>query len=227
MEETFDVKELLKMLKKYLFLILLFGIMGGGISGAVTYFFVTPLYQTSTQLVVGRPNMEHGITSTEISGSIQLINTFNQVIVSPRILDQVIDTLELGITAEQLKDRVDARNALNSQVMVLTVLHENPEIARDIANLTAEVFSKEIADIMNFDNVIVLAPALTPTSPASPNVIMNILLGATAGIITGILLAFIIVFSDQTVKTENELAALTGFPILGSIQTIRTKDLKI
>lgn len=226
MEETIDVKQLLKMLKKYLFLFLLFGVIGGGMSGAVTHFFVTPLYQASTQLVVGRPNAEHGISSTEISGNIQLINTFNQIIVSPRILDQVIDTLDLGMSAEQLKGRIDARNASNSQVMVLTVLHENPELARDIANLSAEVFSEEIADIMNFDNVIILAPALTPMSPVSPNITMNVALGIIAGMITGILLAFLFVFLDQTVKTEEELAALTGLPILGSIQTIKKKDMK-
>jgi len=226
MEETFGLQELLKIVKKYLFLFLLLGIIGGGGSGAVTHFFVTPLYQASTQLVVGRPNTEHGITSTEISGNIQLINTFNQIIVSPRILEQVIDTLGLEESAEQLKEHIDARNASNSQVMVLTVLHENPERAKDIANLTAEVFSEEIADIMNFDNVIVLAPALTPTSPVSPNIIMNVVLGFTGGVITGILLAFLFVFLDQTVKTEGELAALTALPILGSIQTIRKKDMK-
>ena len=227
MEETIGAKELLKMLRKYMFLFILLGIVGAGISGAVTHFFVTPLYRTSTQLVVGRPNAEHGISSTEISGNIQLINTFNQIIVSPRILNQVIDTLGLEESAEQLKGRLDARNASNSQVMVLTVLYENPKLARDIANLTAEVFSEEIADIMNFDNVIVLAPALIPTSPVSPNITMNIVLGFTAGVMTGIMLAFLFVFLDQTVKTEDELVALTDLPVLGSIQIITAKDMKV
>lgn len=227
MQETIGLKELLKILKKYMFLLIILGIVGAGTSKLITHFFVTTLYQASTQLVVGSSNMEHGVSSTEIAGNIQLINTFSQIIISPRILDQVIYTLNLDESASVLKNNIDARNVSNSQVMALTVLHRDPVLASDIANLTTEIFAYEIADIMNFTNVIVLAPATVPISPVSPNTTLNMALGFIAGVITGILIMFLFVFLDQTVKTEDEVAELTGLPILGSIQTTTVKDMKI
>jgi len=226
MEETIDLQELFKILKKRLLLIVTLAIVAAAASGAFTMFFMTPIYQTSTQLVVSRSDIDNVVTNAEITGNIQLMNSFNQIIVSPRILDEVVERLTLDESGRDLAGRMESRNATNSQVMVLTVRHEDPEYARDIANVTAIVFAQELPDIMNFDNVSILAAADLPTSPVSPRTTMNVALGLVVGAMSGIFLAFLLEFLDKTVKTEEEVRALTGLPVLGVIQAITPKDIK-
>jgi len=228
MEETIDLQELFKILKKRLLLIVVLGMVSASISGVFTMFFVTPIYQTSTELVVSRADMDVAISNNEINANIQMINTFNHIARSPAILDQVVERLSLeGETGRSLAGRVDSRNATNSQVMVVTVRHEDPIVAYEIANMTATVLTQEIPDLVNFDNIRILAPAHIPSSPVSPNILMNVALGLVVGAMSGIFLAFLLDFLDKTVKTEEEIVALIGLPVLGTIQLITAKDMRI
>ena len=74
MEDAIDLQELFQILKKHLVLIVAIAVVAITISGAFTLFFVTPIYQTSTQLVlVPRVNMDTPLTQGEISTNIQMI----------------------------------------------------------------------------------------------------------------------------------------------------------
>ena len=223
MEETIDLQELLQMLKKRLRLIALFMIFATIISGLFTHYLIVPIYQASTQLVVSRSDMDHTVTSAEISGINQLMSTFNQIMLSPRILDQVVE--ELGISSGSLRGNMEARN--ESQVLILTVRHEDPELARDIANTTAEIFARDVPDIMNFDNISILAPALTPNNPVSPRLMMNAGIGFIIGTMSGIFLAFLLEFLDKTVKNEQDVKQLINIPVLGMIPAITPEDVKV
>jgi len=225
MEETIDLQELFQILKKRLRLVIVLALIAMAISGAVTHYLITPIYQASTQLVVSRSDADLMITGAEITGINQIMSTFTQVILSPRILDQVIAELGLSETPSSLEGRMEARNA--SQVLILTVRHENPESAYNIANKTAEIFAHDIPDILNFDNVSILAPALLPRNPVSPRLVMNIVIGFVVGAMIGMFLAFLLEFLDKTVKTEQDVEKLVNLPVLGMIPAMTADDFKV
>ena len=226
MDETIDLQDLFLILKKRSLLIIILAFLGMGIGGAITHYFMIPIYQTSTQLIVSRPNDETLITVSEISANIQLINTYNDILVSPAILNQVIDELNLATTSNVLRGKMTARNASNSQVITLTIQHESPTLARDIADKTAEIFSYDVRDIMNVDNVSILAPAQVPSSPVSPRLLVNLGIGFAGGITVAIFLAFLLMFLDKTVKTEQEVEKLLNIPVFGMIPLITQEDIK-
>ena len=227
MEDAIDLQELLLILKKRLRMIAVFAIIATIISGVFTHFFIIPIYQASTQLVVSRSDIEHTVTSAEISGINQLMNTFNQIMVSPRILDHVVEELNLNESSSSLRGRMESRNAVNSQVLILTVKHRDPVRAHDIANKTAEIFARDIPDIMNFDNVSILAPAQIPNNPVSPRLMMNAGIGFLIGTLTGIFVAFLMDFLDKTIKTEQEVEKLTSLPVLGMIPIMTPEDFRV
>ena len=65
-EETIDLQELLQILKKRLLLIVILALTATIISGAYTHFFVTPIYQTSTQMIVSNLDDDNPITTSDI-----------------------------------------------------------------------------------------------------------------------------------------------------------------
>ncbi|MBT2723998.1 YveK family protein [Bacillus sp. ISL-46] len=223
MEETISLKELLETLKKRLLLIVSITLIAAIVSGVVSYFFLTPTYQASTQILVNQKSKEQSLYSTsEVQTNLQLINTYNVIITSPAILDKVSEELDLNMTAAQLKEKITVGSEKDSQVVNLLVQDPNAEVAAQIANKTAEVFKKEIANIMNVDNVSILAKADVTENPApiKPRPLLNVAIAIVVGLMAGVGLSFLLEYFNNTIKNEQDVEKVLGLPILGVIATI-------
>ncbi|MGG3478586.1 Wzz/FepE/Etk N-terminal domain-containing protein [Peribacillus frigoritolerans] len=222
MEETISINDIFKTLKKRWKLIMLLTLIAALVSGSISYFLLTPVYQSSTQILVNQKQSENQLDSTQIRSNIDMINTYSVIIKSPAILDKVIDELELNQSVDQLSQKITINSQENSQVFSLTVQDSNPAKAVEIANTVSETFQKEIKDIMNVDNVSVLAKAeiMENPTPVKPNPLMNIAIALVVGLMAGVGLAFLLEYIDNTIKDENDIERLLELPILGSIQKI-------
>jgi capsular exopolysaccharide synthesis family protein len=97
-------------------------------------------------------------------------------------------------------------------------------LARDAEN-NGKVYSqinqrqKEInlTGMLKANNVRILDRATPPRSPVSPLLSVNLPVGAVAGLIFGLLLAFTIESLDNTVKSPEAAEELVGAPLLGVI----------
>jgi capsular polysaccharide biosynthesis protein len=229
MEETISIQEFFKILRKRIVLIVSVSILAVTLAGVVSYFFLTPIYQASTQILITQQKYGEGqFNSQDIEANIQLINTYNVIIKSPAILSKVIKSLDLDTTPDLLEKKIKVNSAQNSQVVDISV--EDPELykAVDIANTTADVFQKEIRTLMNIDNVSILSPAvhLKNSSPLKPNPILNITIAAVIGMMIGVGIAFLLEYLNTTIKTERDIEDLLAVPILGLVSPITDKDLK-
>ncbi|TCN24158.1 YveK family protein [Mesobacillus foraminis] len=223
MEETISLKELLQSLRKRLVMIMGITLTAVIVSGVISFFFLTPIYQASTQILVNQKKSEQSMYNpSEVQTNLQLINTYNVIIKSPAILNEVAKELNLDITAQQLNEKIIIGSENQSQVVNISVQDENPETAAAIANTIAKVFENEIVEIMNVDNVSVLAEAtvIEGQSPVKPLPILNIAIALVVGLLAGVGLAFLLEYFDNTLKNEQDIEKTLGLPILGSISVI-------
>ncbi|CAH0236774.1 putative capsular polysaccharide biosynthesis protein YwqC [Peribacillus frigoritolerans] len=192
------------------------------ISGSISYFLLTPVYQSSTQILVNQKQSENQLDSTQIKSNIDMINTYSVIIKSPAILEKVIDDLELEQSVDQLSQKITINSQENSQVFSLTVQDSNPSKAVEIANAVSGTFQKEIKDIMNVDNVSILAKAEVKENPVpvKPSPLLNIAIAVVVGLMAGIGLAFLLEYMDNTIRDEKDIETLLDLPLLGSIQKI-------
>jgi capsular polysaccharide biosynthesis protein len=228
MEETISLKELLGTLKKRLWLILAITIMATLVSGIISYFFLTPIYQASTQILVNQKKSDQAVYNPgEVQTNLQLINTYNVIIKSPAILELVIEELDLNMTAQELSKFVTVGSEKDSQVVNISVQNADKELAVDIANTTAQVFKKEITKIMNIDNVSILAQAndVQTQSPIKPKPPLNIAIALVVGLMAGVGLAFLLEYFDNTVKDAQDIERTLELPVLGVISVIDDKQM--
>ncbi|MCM3763944.1 YveK family protein [Neobacillus niacini] len=229
MEETISLKELFETLKKRLLLIISITAIAGLVSGVVSYFFLTPIYQASTQILVNQAKNDQAFYSpSEVQTNLQLINTYNVIIKSPAILDKVADDLDLGVNARQLNEKINVGSEKDSQVVNISVQDPSPDTAALIANKTAEVFQKEITNIMNVDNVSILAKAEVAEnpSPIKPRPLMNVAIAIVVGLMAGVGIAFLLEYFDNTIKNEQDVEKELELPILGIIAQIDDQKLE-
>src|SRR5699024_6529683 len=229
MEETISLQDLFKTIRKRLSLIAIITVVAMTISGMISFLFMTPIYQASTQILVNQEKDEQSQLSTQdIQANLQLINTYNVIIKSPAVLTEVIENLELDMTVGQLNSNITVNSEQNSQVVNVSVQNADPKLAVDIANMTATVFKEEIVDLMNVDNVNVLAEAemAEKPSPVKPNPKLNIAIAAVVGLMIGVGIAFLLEYLDTTMKTEEDIEEILQLPVLGLISPIPDGELK-
>src|SRR5699024_10885402 len=217
--------ELFDILKKHIRVIILTTVLTAVIAAIYTFFLVTPKYQSSTEMLVSHSSdsTTQNMTQQDINTSIQLINTYSDIIRNDVILDPVIEELDLDMTAKKLRENISVQTENNSHVFSIQVQNENPYHASEIANTTADFFQKEIYENMNVDNVTVISNAVPYTNPISPNNLLNIVIGILLGGMIGIGIVFVFEFTDNTVKSAEYVEETTGWTNLGQI-TVFTKD---
>ncbi|MGM7634660.1 YveK family protein [Bacillus sp. Hm123] len=225
MGETISLRELTNIIWKRVKLILSITILFTLLSGVISYFILTPMYETSTQLLVNQAKTEQQLyDSTAVQTNLQLINTYNDIIKSPAILDKVIANLKLNVKVAELNQRIAVQNETYSQVVNITVQDQDPERATMIANEVATVFQKEIIKIMNVDNVSILAKAegSKEMAPVKPQPLLNIAIGFVIGFMISVALAFLLEYLDQTIKSEQDVEQVLSLPVIGMISEIAT-----
>ncbi|MGG0744656.1 Wzz/FepE/Etk N-terminal domain-containing protein [Priestia megaterium] len=224
MEETISLRDLFQVLRKRIWLIILITIISATISAIISFFVLTPVYQTSTQILVNQAKSEQQLYNVgAVQTNVQLISTYNDIIKSPAVLDKVIDQLNLDSSAQGLSGKIQVTSSENSQVAQITVQDTNAKRATQIANATASVFQKEIPKIMNVDNVSILSKAdLTASkSPVKPQPVLNVAIAVVVGLVLGIGLSFLLEYLDNTIKTEQDIENILGLPVMGVITNIK------
>jgi len=232
MEETISLKEIFEVLKKRLLLIISFVVAAALISALVTFYLITPQYESSSQFIVNQSQEESESASNQfndIRANVEVINTYNVIIKSPAILEDVAGELGEDFTAGKLSEKINVSSAENSQVVTVTATDPDPNMARDIANTTVATFQEKIPDIMSVDNVSILSEAEMNgnPSPVSPKPMLNIAIAIVLGGMIGVGLAFLLEYFDNTIKTEKDIEEKLGVPVLGVISHVSDDDIQV
>ena len=217
--EEIDLKELLEFFKEKISLLLVI-VIGVCLVGCVYGLFIQkPMYRSYTTVILGSDgNNTSSITQSDITLNKNLVNTYAEIVISKRVLNQVIDELKLDMSYESLKDKINVTALNNTEIIKITVNDRNAIQAKNIANVTANYFSKEVVELYNMNNVNILDSATEASSPYNINVVKQFVIYLVIGCVLGAGVLFIIFYFDRTIKSVEQVEQKIKLPILGSVQ---------
>lgn len=228
MEETISLKDIYKTLRSRLKLLILLPVVAMAVAAVVSFFVLTPMYQSSAQILVNQtnPNQEAMISQTDIRTNVEMINTYSVIIKTPYILDQVAAELGLDLTTSELNNMITISSENESQVMNISVENAEPEQAVLLANTIAQVVEQEVPNLMNIENISILSPASLGEnpSPVSPNAMLNMAIAFVVGLMLAVGVAFLLEYLDTTIKTEKDIEEILDMPVLGAISNMDSVD---
>jgi capsular polysaccharide biosynthesis protein len=207
-----DLKEIFKILKRRIGIIILTTIVITILGVLYNKYTTTYLYQSSTRVL--------------IAATAEEMKTLVVMMEDPVIMEKVISETGLRTSPEGLASQISVNIIGNSQVVLLSAVDRNPQMAALIANKTAKIFQKEIEKILNFKHVKLLKEAKENPNPINDNDIRFLTISIFIGLGFGIGLVFFINSLDETVKNDEEIEDLIGLPVIGNISKITKKSLK-
>ena len=160
------------------------------------------------------------MTYNDLTMSQKLVNTYSEIIKSRSISEAVIKQLNLDLTAEELSKKITVSKVNDTEIIRIKVSDTNPETATLLTNTIADVFKKEIKNIMEIDNVSTIDTAQVPECHVKPNKIMNMAIAGVFGMMVSVGLAFILEFLDRTLKIPTDVERQLGLPLIGAIPDI-------
>lgn len=214
-----DLKEVFSALIRKLWLIVLCAALAGSLLLIYTVAFVTPQYQASISVYVNNTDAEGkvGISSSDLATSQKLVETYINILKSNTVLDKVAESVNGGVTAEQIRKMIDSSAMGTTEVFQVKVSNEDPALAAQIANAIAEIAPKEIANIVEGSSARIVDYAKVPEAPHTPSIMKNTVLGAFMGILAAMAVIVLTVLLDVRVKSEADLRKLSDAPVLGVI----------
>lgn len=224
--EELDLKELLEMFWHKKLQIILIILIFIGIGVIYTMGFVSPVYSSSTTLVLagsgsGTSNTnqvsEGSITTTDITINSKLVSTYSELVKSNNVLRQVIANLGIDIDENDLRKNVSVTSVKDTELIKITVTNANATYAAQVANEIAKVFTEKVGEIYNINNVHVVDEAEVSNVPSNINHTKDVMIFAFIGVVIAVIYVLLANLLDTTIKSSEEIEKYIKLPVLASI----------
>ena len=148
MDQAVSFDFFIRLVRKYWRAIVSFTVVGLIVAAGLTFFVITPKYQSSVQILVNRKNTN---AATEYAGQqadVQMITTYKELIAGQVVLKPAKQQLSKRYGIERslntLKSEVSVTSTTNSQVFSIAVTDANAKASATIANQIARSFKNHV-----------------------------------------------------------------------------------
>ena len=187
-------------------------------------FLQKPLYKSHTTVILGGTEKENAsLTQSDVTLNKNLVDTYAEVVKSRRVLEQVIDNLNLNLTYEQLERKISVVSVNNTEIIKIIVTSSNNETAKRIADTTANYFTKEVTRLYKLNNVNILDNAVVSNTPYNINKKKTTVISLLIGLTVSLGIMFVVYYFDRTIKSPEMIEQIIGLPIIGTVQETKTR----
>lgn len=220
--DEINLQEFLYNLRKKIPVLIIATLIGAILGGVNLIFMTKPMYESSTTLILVKSNSESNssITQTDIVLNQKLIGTYSEIIKSRSVAKEVIDSLGIDMSVEELISSITVSSKADTEILKITVKNADNQLAPKIASTLADAFTKKVKEIYDINNVAIIDEAEVPTKPYNTNSLKTIGIFTFGALLVTVLFIFVVTYFSNTVKDEEELERLLNLRVLAIIPKI-------
>lgn len=217
-----DVLQLVKVLWKRKFVILVAALVAGLVAFAYSSFVIKPQYTSTTRIYVVNRNQadKPGLTNQDLQAGAYLVKDYREIILSQDVLEKVVADQSLTIDAKTLGKKVSVTVPADTRIVSISVRDGKPEEASRIANALRDVAAQKIISVTRVSDVTTLEEARPATSPSSPNIRRNTMMATIAGVGIVIVVVLLVELLDDRVKRPEDIEEVMHISLLGVIPNL-------
>ena len=183
-----------------------------------TYFFIQPTYTSTTRIyVVNQATDNKNLSAQDLQAGTYLVNDYKEIITSNDVLSEVIKDEKLNLSEAELSKMVSVNIPTDTRLISISVKAKTGQDAQVLANKVREVASKKIKTVTKVEDVTTLEEAKLPSSPSSPNIKRNVLLGAILGGFVAIVAVLVREVLDDRIRRPEDVEDVLEMTLLGIV----------
>ncbi len=141
-----ELKQYLTILWRWAWLILI-GTLLAAATAYIASLFIRPVYAASTTLLINQAPSDKVTDYNALITSERLARTYVEMLTTRPVLDEAIQTLNLGLTSESLAAMVKVTYVRDTQLISVEVENEDPALAANLADLIPEIFRRQNSEL--------------------------------------------------------------------------------
>lgn len=222
-EQVISLSEIFEAIKKRWIMIVAITLAATIISGLVSFFVIDPVYETSTNLFIGKEeNDQTAYNSNDIQMYQKLLQTYAQAIKTRDLVGRAINDLHYDLEEDDVIEKLTVTPVADTQILQISYKSKSPEEAKEILKTITQEFITTSKELVPNGNVKVLEEVQLPEDPVSPNKTMNIAIAFLLGFMVSVGLVFLLEYLDNTYKNKEQLEKDLDIPVLGTIPDLDT-----
>ena len=227
-EQTIDLRDLLKVLKENIIVIILVTLACGIAGFALSNFVVEKRYVSEALLYVensANKSDDSAININDITAAQKLVNTCQILFTSDKKLNQLSEELpDLGYSAAQYSKMITVSSVNNTEVLKIAVETNSPEKSKIIADKVVELSIDEYHRVIKNGSIEVVSEAILPKSHTFPSNTIFTAVGLLLGFFVTYFIFLLIELFDTKVKAEDDLAKRYDIPVFAEIMDFLSAD---
>lgn len=216
-EDTIDLLELTRVLLKKWWLILLSAVFCEALALLVTITMINPQYQSNAMLyILSKTTTVTSLADLQLGS--ELAADFEVIAKSKPVLDSAIEKLKTEsdkkFTRDDLNQMLSVSNKSDTRILVISATSTDPTDASLVANAVAEATAEQMAYIMKSDEPTTVEKAEVESTPVSPSLKKNLLMGILAGMVLACGILVVGYLMNDTINTEDDIKRYLDAPTL-------------
>ena len=213
-----DILYLLKKLWQKKVLIIFSALLFGLVALVFSAFVVKPTYTSSTRIYVANQTAgTNNLTAQDLQAGSYLVNDYKEIIISDSVLSDVINREGLTMAEGDLRGMIRVSIPNDTRIITISVNSKDPQYAQQLANSVREIAAEKIKVVTKVEDVTTIEEAKVPTSPSSPNIKRNVMLGALVGGFIAVAFVLLLEVLDDRVRRPEDVEEVLGLVLIGVV----------
>lgn len=172
------------------------------------------IHSEQVKVVDGEMIMENVISLSQ-----RMVNTYQVILLSDSVLEKVNNEQGTNIPPPEMREWISVTSPKDSEVLMVTVEHSDPELAAGIANSMMEVAPEVISSTVEVGTVNVVDYAKVPEDPdkVAANYPLNLSVASVLGFMLGTFIVFFFSYLTPKVRNGKDIVEVLSLNLLGEI----------
>lgn len=215
--DTIDLVEVFYLMLEHFWQIALCVLAGGILAFTFTYYRIVPQYTAQAKIYIVSASNDSVVNLSDLQLGSQLTADYQDLMKSRPILEEVVDSLGLNMTYQQLSNMISITNSKDTRILKISVTSPSPRQAADIANELSRQAIIYLPKIMECDEPNMVEDAIVPTQKTSPSYSKNTMMGAIGAAVLYCGYLLIRYLMNDTFITPDDVERYFGVRPLASI----------
>ena len=192
---------------------------------ALTWFATeqrTKIYKSSVLIRVSQPVNDASQAFGVLEAGQQLAQIYAKIVQTRLLAEDVYTGLNKTVPLTQIDGEIKGTPLQNLELLSVSATNPNPVRAAVIANAVPAALREFVKDSGTLHEQVTVVDTATPsTTPFKPNLKLNLALALLLGLFVNGGIALLYEFLSDRLPELDELEALTGYPTLGNVPSLR------